>query len=637
MSAWRIRVLAVLCFLWQPRGHGQLPPPQNVTLLSKDFDMILTWTPGKGYPPDVSYTVRYESKTRMDKWIKVPHCRNIHSISCNLTCVIPNFFIKFRAQVKAASGRLHSPWVKSQFKEYHLDVELAPPLLNMNVKEDVIHVSATFPMAICVESLSWMYDFNFWEAGSEDKKQYKSIFRKKAVTIDTTALRGNYCLNARSSIQSIDFKHSKFSQPVCMLLNHKGEWKFPFSAMIPVCVLLILLTSASTIWLLKQDAKHKQMPQALDLSNCKIAGPTFCCERKENEFLADCLICTDRPVSQGKKNKTLAQNNKLWMASFLPSSSSEEEEEEEEEEEDSSSFIPYTEMLQFPRRHFICQTSRTADAETILGSTSGGLSLDGGSAFDLSALGFSFFPTRKNEGDTSGSQGNEKASHSHSSSLGRVSLADVRFPAPREHGQHDTDSDDCLEVSILHPLANKSCTRLPADEHCLYRKDHDSTMYYQKSTLDQPVQVSENSLLNEDPTMEKLIYFQTLQVAEDESIASDCDSENCTGGTPPASTVLGFSPASKRTWRKAMCSKKEGETKLFHVREGVSKLTSLQNLKNNIRKRFSQDESWWEGCQPDEPYWWRQHPTPGCPLPRLETFFPLEKDEEHQSTLLPLS
>lgn len=53
-------------------------------------------------------------------------------------------------------------------------VELAPPLLNMNVKEDVIHVSATFPMAICVESLSWMYDLNFWKAGSEDKVSKRS-------------------------------------------------------------------------------------------------------------------------------------------------------------------------------------------------------------------------------------------------------------------------------------------------------------------------------------------------------------------------------------------------------------------------------------------------------------------------------
>ncbi|KFP10840.1 Interferon lambda receptor 1, partial [Egretta garzetta] len=203
-------------------GHVQLPPPQNVTLVSKDFDMILTWTPGEGSPPDVTYTVRYESQERMDKWIKVPHCKNIHATSCNLTCVLPNFFVKVRARVKAVSGQLQSPWVASQFKEYHLDVELAPPVLSMNVKENLIHVNASFPLATCVESFSWMYDLNLWEAGSEEKKQYESIFRKNTVTIDTTALRGNYCLSARSSFQSIDFKHSKFSQPVCLLLSHKG-------------------------------------------------------------------------------------------------------------------------------------------------------------------------------------------------------------------------------------------------------------------------------------------------------------------------------------------------------------------------------------------------------------------------------
>ncbi|NXJ76941.1 INLR1 protein, partial [Trogon melanurus] len=213
-------------------GHVQLPPPQNVTLLSKDFDMILTWTPGEGSPPNVTYTVRYESQDRMGKWIKVPHCKNIRRTSCDLTCVLPNLFVKARARVKAVSERYQSPWVESQFKEYHLDVELAPPALNVNVEENLLHVNASFPLAACVESFSWMYDLNLWEAGSEDKvasalfvskqKRYEGIFRKKTVTIDTTALRGNYCLSARSSLQSIDFKHSKFSQPVCVLLNHKG-------------------------------------------------------------------------------------------------------------------------------------------------------------------------------------------------------------------------------------------------------------------------------------------------------------------------------------------------------------------------------------------------------------------------------
>ncbi|NXV21531.1 INLR1 protein, partial [Cepphus grylle] len=203
-------------------GHVQLPSPQNVTLLSKDFDMILTWTPGEGSPPDVTYTVRYKSQERTDKWIKVPHCKNIHRTSCNLTCVLPNFFVKVQARVKAVSGAFQSPWVESQFKIYYLDVELAPPVLNVNVKENLIHVNASFPLATCVESLSWTYDLNLWEAGSEDKKQYECNFRKNTVTIDTTALRGNYCLSARSSFQSLDFKYSKFSQPLCVLLNHKG-------------------------------------------------------------------------------------------------------------------------------------------------------------------------------------------------------------------------------------------------------------------------------------------------------------------------------------------------------------------------------------------------------------------------------
>ncbi|NXF31259.1 INLR1 protein, partial [Nyctibius bracteatus] len=203
-------------------GHVRPPPPQNVTLVSKDFDLILTWTPGEGSPPDVTYTVRYESQERMDKWIKVPHCKNISRTSCNLTCVLPNFFVKVRARVKTVSGQFSSPWVESQFKEYHLDVELAPPVLNVNVKENLIHVNASFPLATCVESLPWMYDLDLWEAGSENKKQYEGIFRKKTMTIDTTAFRGNYCLSARSSFQSIDFKHSKFSQPVCVLLNNKG-------------------------------------------------------------------------------------------------------------------------------------------------------------------------------------------------------------------------------------------------------------------------------------------------------------------------------------------------------------------------------------------------------------------------------
>ncbi|NXG50591.1 INLR1 protein, partial [Psilopogon haemacephalus] len=203
-------------------GQAKLPAPQNVTLLSKDFDMILTWAPGEGSPAGVTYTVRYESQVRPEKWVKVPQCRNIHRTFCNLTCELPSYFVKARGRVKAVLGRCQSPWVESQFKIYHQDVELAPPVLNMRVEENSIQVNASFPLASCVQRLLWMYDLNLWEAGSENKIKYERIFRKRSVTINTTALQGNYCLSARASYQVIGFKYSKFSQPVCVLLNHKG-------------------------------------------------------------------------------------------------------------------------------------------------------------------------------------------------------------------------------------------------------------------------------------------------------------------------------------------------------------------------------------------------------------------------------
>ncbi|NXY10435.1 INLR1 protein, partial [Pteruthius melanotis] len=211
-------------------GHARLLPPQNVTLLSKDFAMILTWDPGEGSAPDVTYTVRYESQDRLNRWMKVPGCKSIPRTFCNLTCDLSSFFVPVRARVKAIWGRLQSPWVESQCKDYYSDVELAPPVLSLHVQEDFIHVSASFPLPTCVENLTWKYDLTLWEAGSADKvskscsswKKYEGQFRKDTVTINTTALRGNYCFSARALFENTNTKHSEFSQPLCVLLNHKG-------------------------------------------------------------------------------------------------------------------------------------------------------------------------------------------------------------------------------------------------------------------------------------------------------------------------------------------------------------------------------------------------------------------------------
>lgn len=41
-------------------GRPLLAPPQNVTLLSRDFSVYLTWLPGPGNPQNVTYFVAYQ-------------------------------------------------------------------------------------------------------------------------------------------------------------------------------------------------------------------------------------------------------------------------------------------------------------------------------------------------------------------------------------------------------------------------------------------------------------------------------------------------------------------------------------------------------------------------------------------------
>ncbi|XP_056365018.1 interferon lambda receptor 1 isoform X1 [Oenanthe melanoleuca] len=521
----RMGALLALCLLQQARGHVRLLPPQNVTLLSKDFAMILAWAPGEGSPPDVTYTVRYESQDRLDKWKKVPHCRNIPRAFCNLTCALPNLYVKVRARVKALWGRSQSPWVKSQFKDYYSDVELAPPVLSLSLRDDSILVRASFPLPTCVESLTWKYDLNLWEAGSQDKKKYEGYFRKDTVTINTTALRGNYCFSARALFESINLKHSEFSQPVCVLLNHRAvDWKFSLLVVILLFVLSIFVASPFLCCLVKHEAKQRKMPQVLDFSQFKAAGPTFCLELSEKEFCSDDLNCIEKPVPQRRTSRALGGHQRPWMASFPSSSSSE----EEEEEEDSSTLIPYHKM---PKRHLSIQPAPAALRESSLGSGSGS-----GSVPDLRALGFALFA----EGQVGTSGPQEETPLYLCSSLGRISLTDVRFPAASEQGLMGTgihgnvgDGDrDRLGTSPLQPLLGGICAD-PAELH-LHRKAPHFCRDSQKSLMDLQLP----SQHREDPSRQLLIPLWTLQVAEDEGIASDCGSDSCTEETPPGSAVL---------------------------------------------------------------------------------------------------
>uniref|UniRef100_A0A8C5T4D5 Fibronectin type-III domain-containing protein n=1 Tax=Malurus cyaneus samueli TaxID=2593467 RepID=A0A8C5T4D5_9PASS len=348
LCGWRVGALMALCLLQPAPGHVQLLPPQNVTLLSKDFAMILAWAPGEGFPPNVTYTVRYESQDRLDKWVKVSHCKNIPRTFCNLTCALSNLYVKVRARVKAVWGRSQSPWVKSQFKDYYSDVELAPPELILSVQQDSIRVKASFPLPSCVENLTWKYDLNLWEEGSADK----------------------------------------------------------------------------------------------DFSQFKPAGPTFHVELREKELSRDDLSFTEKPK---RTNRALGGQNQPRVTALPSSSSEEENEDEDEEDEEIFIFIPYNEMPRHPKSHLSFQPPPTAQGGSRLGLGSGNVSVDTKSVLDLSDLGFSFFPERK---DTWGSRTEQEMSCcSYRSSLGGMSLS-----ATGLSGIGDGNGEKMLGMTPFHPL-----------------------------------------------------------------------------------------------------------------------------------------------------------------------------------------
>uniref|UniRef100_A0A7M4G1S5 Interferon lambda receptor 1 n=1 Tax=Crocodylus porosus TaxID=8502 RepID=A0A7M4G1S5_CROPO len=514
MSAWRICVLIAWCSLQRLQGQMHLPPPQNVTLLSKDFNIVLTWLPGEGSPPD---TVEGQNR--------VTHCKNISETICNLTCVLSDSFKKYRARVKALSSGRQSSWAESGYIEHHFDVELAPPVLGVKVKENVMTVNAIFPLASCLkhEFPSLQYDLDFWEAESNDKQQYKGKRQWQDVEINTTAFSGNYCLSARTSFQVIDLKHSEFSRPVCVLLNPKGvNWKL---LLVIVVLLFLLLLPASGFFincLCKEVAKNWGWPLPL------------ACEKKphgEEFFMEELLAFTLKLELQERRNNPSARNNISPASSLLSL---------EEEEEDDSSFTPYIKKPRFPKRGPNCRASGASLNGLESSSESGGSQLDGGSVPDLAGTGLARCAWREMEEDTSGFQSSEKTSLSDRSSLGPS-----RQPADG-YEQRNVDVDTCqhkafLQVTVLteglHLNPSSEDPHLPARGHLHPDLER---LPFPEHIVCLKVRVAEDS--SELPPQD--IALQTLQFAEDEDVSSDCDSEadflatHSAGGTLPPATTL---------------------------------------------------------------------------------------------------
>ncbi|XP_055979137.1 interferon lambda receptor 1 [Sorex fumeus] len=329
-------------------GKPSLAPPQNVTLLTRDFYMYLTWLPGPGNPENVTYSVQYQSLSET-KWHKVKSCRRTTALNCDLTCLESlDKFNKVKAQVRAISAKSKSHWVESRFLEYLFEVEPAPPVLLITQAENFLNIKATYQLPSC-RDLNLKYQLAFWKEGTENK----TLFPDNPVQIPLPPLAyGNYCLSARTIYAYSDIKYSSFSTPTCIFLKDPGaSWAF-LLLLLPV---LLVITAGGVVWKKFTGScwsEKAKMPQTLDFSGHRPTIVTL--PPRILESLDNLNVCPQKELSIRAKlsaQRRIPVGTQAWTEKGSAKGVNEEEEEEvtdEDDDSDSIYFRPYILPPQLP-------------------------------------------------------------------------------------------------------------------------------------------------------------------------------------------------------------------------------------------------------------------------------------------------
>ncbi|XP_067580271.1 interferon lambda receptor 1 isoform X2 [Pseudorca crassidens] len=217
-------VSLLLCLLQSTSGSPLLAPPQNVTLLSWDFSVYLTWLPGPGNPQNMTYFVAYQSSATPKQWRRVKMCAGTKELQCSLMCLEKQDLCnKFKGRVRAVSPRARSPWVESKSMDYFFEVEPAPPVLVFTRTDEILSVNATYQLPHCMPQPDLSYEVYFWKEGTGNEASFPATPHGQPVQIslqpDTS---GHHCLSARTIYTFGSPKYSKFSEPTCFFLEAPG-------------------------------------------------------------------------------------------------------------------------------------------------------------------------------------------------------------------------------------------------------------------------------------------------------------------------------------------------------------------------------------------------------------------------------
>nr|XP_008541377.1 PREDICTED: interferon lambda receptor 1 isoform X2 [Equus przewalskii] len=368
----------LLCLLQCAPGRPSLAPPQNVTLLSRNFSMYLTWLPGPGNPQDVTYFVAYQSNPITRRWRKVEKCAGIKELACPLMCLKrQDLYNKLKGRVRVVSPSAKSSWAESELLEYLFEVEPAPPILVVNRTERMLSVNATYQLPLCMHQPDLKYEVDFWKEGTRNKTHFPATPHGQPVQIPLQpAASGRHCLSARTIYTYGASKYSEFSEPTCFSLEGPGaSWTF-LVLLLLLLPLLVVIATGRVIWksftgnLCLQRAK---MPQALDFSGHRHPVPTF--QPSDPVSPDDLILCPQKELTRRVRVTPGVRAPATVQAGS--EDGAEQEEDDEEDTDDNVSFQPYMEPPSFlGQEHQILEPTEAGGSWTLLVQAEGSSGCD---------------------------------------------------------------------------------------------------------------------------------------------------------------------------------------------------------------------------------------------------------------------
>ncbi|XP_018097810.1 interferon lambda receptor 1 isoform X2 [Xenopus laevis] len=260
------------CFVLQIAGI--LYPPLNVTTISRNFRLLLTWTPAPGNPPNVSYQVSYRNIN--SKWSrKNQACRNITVRECDLTCLL-DYTHNYIVGVRTISGSSKSQWEEVKDISYIFTVDPEVPTLQVKLVDKSIYINATVKTPHCIKDVyNLKYNIIAWLNDGPKQMIFGEVKMNSVINLSTIGLNGNYCVAASTVFKLEQTKISQLSNSSCHFVRdkeHNSDQNWSFAVLI---FFSILICGIFVYYIKYRHPVKAQTPIALDFSKFR-TGRELC-------------------------------------------------------------------------------------------------------------------------------------------------------------------------------------------------------------------------------------------------------------------------------------------------------------------------------------------------------------------------